>query len=254
MRIITLGCDGSITGERRTTCYRVDDDILIDCGTGAVELTLEQAVRIGHVFLTHAHLDHCGLLPMLADAAGSFRNTPLIVHALPQTISALQQHMFNNVLWPDYTTQPTVEHPFLRFVPIAPGETVMLGARRITALPTRHAVPCVAWCVDSGDASWVYSADTTLCEAFWQALNGITNLRYLLVECTFRNDNAAQAARSGHHTPALLAEGLRLLQRPVALYIVHMEAGYEDATLRELMQCAGGYAPQRLRRGHMFEL
>lgn len=254
MRVTTLGCDASITGERRTTCYRVDDDILIDCGTGAAELTLDQAIRIDHAFLTHSHLDHCGFLPMLADAAGSFRDTPLVVHALPDTIAALQQHLFNNVLWPDYTALPTPEHPYLRLVPIAVGKTVTLGTRRITALPARHAVPCTAYCVDSGAASWVYSADTTLCEDFWQALNGIENLRHLLVECTFRNDNAAGAARSGHHTAQLLAQGLRLLQRPVNLHIVHMEAGYEDITLREVMQSAGEFGPQVLRRGQVFEL
>lgn len=149
MHITTLGCDASISGGRRTTCYRVDDDILIDCGTGAAELTLEQAIAIDHVFLTHSHLDHCGLLPMLADTAGSFRDTPLLVHALPATLTALQQHLFNNVLWPDYTAQPTPTRPYLRLVPLAVGETVLLGTRRITALPTRHVCPVrhIAWTV-----------------------------------------------------------------------------------------------------------
>jgi ribonuclease BN (tRNA processing enzyme) len=254
MRITTLGCNGSITGERRTTCYMVDGDILIDCGTGAGELSLAQSIAIDHVFLTHSHLDHSGLLPMLADAAGGFRKTPLTVHALAETIAALKQHMFNGVLWPDYTVQPSPEHPFLRFVPIRTGETATLGSRRITALPARHSVPCVAYQVDSGSASWVYSADTTFCAEFWQALNGIGNLKYLLVECTFRNDNAAGAVRSGHHTANLLAQGLHLLQRPVDLFIAHMEAGFEDITMREVMQAAGEYRPQVLERGRVFEL
>jgi ribonuclease BN (tRNA processing enzyme) len=254
MRITTLGCNASITGARRTTCYRVDDDILIDCGTGAADLTLEQAIAIDNVFLTHSHLDHCGLLSMLADAAGSFRSKPVAVHALPETLAALKQHMFNGVLWPDYTVLPTPEHPFLRFHPIGMGETSELAGRRITALPARHSVPCAAWCVDSGKASWVYSADTTLCEDFWHALNRTANLEYLLVECTFRNDNAAGAARSGHHTAQMLAQGLAMLKQPVELYIVHMEAGYEDITLREVMEAAMEYRPQVLQRGQVFEL
>lgn len=254
MRITTLGCNASITGERRTTCYRVDDDILIDCGTGAAELTLEQAIAIDTVFLTHSHLDHCGLLPMLADAAGSFRTAPLKVYALPETIAALKQHLFNGVLWPDYTAQPSPGHPYLRFQPLALGQTVTLGGRHITALPAHHAIPCAAYRVDNGTASWVYSADTTHCAAFWQALNGIGNLRYLLLECTFRNDNASGAARSGHTTAALLAQGLRLLQKPAALFIVHLEAGYEDTTWREVQQAASGFAPTLLQRGHVFEL
>src|SRR5512146_4175 len=142
MRITTLGCNASITGELRTTCYQVDDDILIDAGSGAGELSLAQSVAIDTVFLTHSHLDHCGLLPMLADAAGNFRDTPLTVYALPETIAILKEHMLNNKLWPDYTAQPTPERPYIRFRPILTGETVELCNRRITALPARHAVPC----------------------------------------------------------------------------------------------------------------
>ncbi|MBU1215527.1 MAG: 3',5'-cyclic-nucleotide phosphodiesterase [Gammaproteobacteria bacterium] len=254
MRITTLGCSASITGELRTTCYKVDEDILIDAGTGAGELSLAQAIAIDCVFLTHAHLDHCAFVPMLADAAGSFRDAPLNVYALPETIAILKQHMLNGQLWPDYTVQPTPEHPWLRLLPIHPGETVVVKGRRITALPARHSVPCVAYQVDSGAASWVYSADTTLCEDFWLALNHIDTLRYLLVENTFRNEDSAGAQRSGHHTAQLLALGLHLLQRPVELFIVHTEAGYEDVTRDEVLQAAGAFQPQMLQRGHVFEL
>ncbi len=254
MRITTLGCNASITGNLRTTCYQVDDDILIDAGSGAGDLSLMQAIAIDTVFLTHSHLDHCAFLPMLADAAGSFRDAPLAVYALPETIAILKEHMFSSRLWPDYTVQPSPDRPYIRFYPIGLGETVDLGGRRVTALPARHSVPCVGYQVDSGAASWVYSADTTFCEDFWQAMNRIDNLKYLLIETTFRNDNAAGAQRSGHITANLLARGLRLLQRPVQLFIVHMEAGYEEVTEHEIQQAAGEFKPQILQRGHVFEL
>ena len=254
MRITTLGCNASITGALRTTCYKVDDDILIDAGTGAGDLSLAQSIAIDTVFLTHSHLDHCAFLPMLADAAGSFRDAPLNVYALPETISSLKQHLFNGQLWPDYTVQPVPEHPYICFHPIQLGATIELNGRRITALPARHSVPCSGYQVDSGNASWVYSADTTYCEDFWLALNRIDNLKYLLIENTFRNDNTAGAQRSGHTTANLLAQGLRLLQRPVELFIVHMEAGYEETTMREVMQEAASYRPRMLQRGQVFEL
>ena len=253
MRITTLGCNGSITGELRTTCYRVDDDILIDAGSGAGDLSLAQSVAIDTVFLTHSHLDHCAFLPMLADAAGSFRGAPLTVYALPETIAILKQHMFNNLLWPDYTILPSAQRPYISFHPIRLDETVDMAGRKITALPTRHSVPAVGYSVNNGQASWVYSADTTFCEDFWNALNRIDNLKYLLIENTFRNDNAAGAARSGHNTANLLVKGLRLLERPVELFIVHMEAGYEETTMREVLQAAGGFNPKVLQRGHVFE-
>jgi len=254
MRVTTLGCNGSISGELRTTCYLVDDDILIDAGSGAGDLSLAQTIAINTVFLTHSHLDHSGFLPLLADAAGNFRTTPLTVYALPETIAILREHIFNNQLWPDYTALPTAERPYLRFRPLRQGETVELDGRRVTALPARHAVPCIGYRVDSGEASLVYSADTTFCEDFWQALNRIDNLKYLLIENTFLNANTTGAQRSGHNTANLLAQGLHLLERPVELFIVHMEAGHEQDTMREVLQAAGEYKPQLLQRGRLFEL
>ena len=253
MRVTILGCNGCITGNLRTTCYRVDDDILIDAGTGAGDLSLQQAIAINTIFLTHAHLDHCGLLPMLADAAGNFRDTPLTVYALPEAISAIKRNLLNGEIWPDYTALPTPERPYIRFKPIAPDETVALNGRKFTALPARHAVPCVGYRLDSGIASLVYSGDTTFCEGFWQALNRITNLKYLLIENTFLNANAAGAARSGHMTANLLAQGLRLLQRPVELFIVHMEAGREEDSMREILCAAKEFKPIQLQRGRVFE-
>ena len=254
MHITVLGCNGSISGSLRTTCYQVGNNILIDAGTGAGDLTLQQATAINTVFLTHSHLDHCAMLPMLADAASNFRNTPLMVYALPETIAALKEHMFNGRLWPDYTRLPAPERPYIFFKPITLGESVALQNFRITALPAKHSIPAVAYQVDSGTASWVYSGDTTFCEDFWQALNRIINLKYVLVENTCLNSNAVNAMRAGHMTAELLAQGLNLLNRPVELFIVHMDAGREDETLREVWQAAGKFNPQALQRGREFKL
>ena len=67
MRIRVLGCSGGIGSGSRTTALLIDDDVLIDAGTGIGDLELEDIDPIRHVFLTHAHLDHIAGLPMLAD-------------------------------------------------------------------------------------------------------------------------------------------------------------------------------------------
>jgi ribonuclease BN (tRNA processing enzyme) len=253
MRIEVLGCSGGIGGDARTMCLLLDGNTLIDAGSGAGELSLAQVVAARTVFLTHAHLDHCCMLPMLADAATHFRDAPLEVYALPETIAAIRRNLLNGEIWPDYAALPTPEHPYIRFTPIRTGETVSANGARITALPARHAVPCVGYCVDSGASSLVYSGDTTLCEEFWQALYRIENLEYLLIETTFLNANTSSALRSGHMTAELLAKGMRLLRRPVQLFIAHMETGREQETLREVMQAVGEFDPQMLHRGKIFE-
>ena len=253
MKLAVLGCYGGIGGARRTTALLLDDDILIDAGSGVGDLSLEQMAGVDHIFLTHSHLDHCGFIPLLADAAAFLRDRPLLVYALPQTIAALKQNLLNGVLWPDYSVLPTPAHPYIRFVPAQIGETVLLGDRRITALPARHAVPAVGYCLDSGTASFVYSGDTTDCEPFWSALNRIANLRYLMIETTFLNRNAGGAARSGHMTATLLAQGLARLQRQVQLLITHMEPGREEETMAEVVAACGGFQPMRLEQGREFE-
>jgi ribonuclease BN (tRNA processing enzyme) len=254
LKLAVLGCYAGIGGARRTTALLLDEDVLIDAGSGVGELSLEQMAKVDHVFLTHSHLDHCGFMPLLADAAAFLRKKPLLVHALPQTIVALKENLLNGTLWPDYSALPTIDNPYIRFVPVVPGETTLLGKKLITPLPACHAVPAVGYRLDSGAGSFVYSGDTTDCEAFWTALNAIENLRYLMIETTFLNANASAAARSGHMTAALLAHGLARLQRPVTLLITHMEPGKEDLTMAEVVAACAKYQPMRLKQGQRFEL
>lgn len=254
MKLRILGCAGGIGGARRTTSLLLDDDVVIDAGSGVGDLSLAQMVQIDHVFLTHSHLDHTGFLPLLADAAAFLRQRPLEVHALAETIQALRENMLNGELWPDYSVKPSIDNPYIRFHPLAAGQTLLLGGRRITALPARHSVPAVAYQLDGGTASFVYSGDTTLCAAFWEALNGVENLKYLMIEVTFLNANKNGAAESGHMTAELLARGLAGLRRPVRLLITHMEPGREDETMAEVQAAAGEFNPVRVVRGQVFEV
>ncbi|MEO7559962.1 MAG: 3',5'-cyclic-nucleotide phosphodiesterase [Nitrosospira sp.] len=253
MRVTILGCTGGVAADLRSTCLMLDDDILVDVGTGAGDLTVSQMLRVDTVFLTHSHLDHVALLPMLADVVGPRRDTPLTVYALPETIAILKQDMFNFRLWPDYTALPSTKKPYVVFQSIAVGQMVELSGRKITPLPVRHAVPGVAYQLDSGRASFVFSGDTTYHEPFWNALKAISNLRYLMIEATFLNYNTAGAEASGHMRPELLAQGLKHLNKPVRLLITHMEPGNEDATMTEIQAAAGEFKPERLKRGQVFE-
>ena len=51
----------------KTTSILLDDSVLIDCGTGLGDLSLEEMSKLEHIFITHSHLDHIALA---ADAFG----------------------------------------------------------------------------------------------------------------------------------------------------------------------------------------
>ena len=121
MRIRVLGCSGGIGAGARTSAMLVDDDVLIDAGTGIGDLELSDLDSIRHVFLTHAHLDHIAGLPMLADRIfEEDLELPLTVYGREETLRAVQDHLFNDVIWPDFSKLPSPESPSQRWPPPSP--------------------------------------------------------------------------------------------------------------------------------------
>ena len=138
MQIRVLGCSGSIGGECRTTSFLLDHDVLIDAGTGVGDLSLDELNAIDHILISHSHLDHVLAIGLLADSVIRNRQAAreaIQVHALPATIEALRAHIFNGVIWPDFTRLPSAEAPLLKLVPFEIGQVITLGERRIEVLP-----------------------------------------------------------------------------------------------------------------------
>jgi len=253
MRLKVIGCSGGIGGSLRTTSLLLDHDVLIDAGTGVGDLDLEALARIDHVFVTHSHLDHVTSIPFLADTVGGMRSEPLTVHALPETIADLKQHLFNWKLWPDFTQIPSPERPLLRFSPVTVGSSVAIAGRTITPVPAKHVVPAVGYALDSGVASLVFTGDTCGGDLFWHAVNQIGNLRYLIIETSFSDAERELAIQARHLCPSLLAEQLTLLKRPAEIFITHLKPGEGDKIMREIEMDAKPWKPQMLQHQQVFD-
>lgn len=254
MRIRILGCSGGIGAGRRTTALLVDDDILIDAGTGVGELALDELKRIDHVFLTHSHLDHHAALPMLLDTVGAGRNAPVTLHAQPATLAALQAHILNNVIWPDFTRIPTPDKPFLDVAPLAPGTEVALGRRRIRSVPVTHAVPAVGYLVRGPGGSIAFSGDMTVNDDFWAALNACADLKHVIVETSFLDADAGLARISAHLCPSMLAGELAKLKPGPQVHITHLQPGEEDSIMAEIARHLPNGTPRRLMHGDVIEI
>ena len=98
MRVRVLGCSGAIAKDSRTTSFLIDEDLLVDAGTGVGDLSLEEMRGIRSVLITHSHLDHVAALPLMVDSIAALLNEPIHVYALPGTIAALKAHIFNIVI------------------------------------------------------------------------------------------------------------------------------------------------------------
>jgi ribonuclease BN (tRNA processing enzyme) len=242
MQIRVLGCSGGIGDGRHTTSFLVDEDVLIDAGSGLTQLSRAALARIDHLFITHAHLDHVLALPPMLDSVAAERDRALVVHALPEVVEVLAGNLFNWRLWPDFTRIPTPEAPFMRYAPMALGETVQLGQRRITAIPAHHTVPAVGYLIRGQRGSLLFSGDTDSHDALWAIANETPDLRHLIVEASFPNDLAHIAQASRHYCPRTLTPDLARYRGQAQVWITHLKPGGEAQIMQEIRQAA----PSRL--------
>lgn len=266
MNIRVLGCSGSIAARCHTTAFLLDDDVLIDAGTGVGDLRLDELACIDHIFVSHSHLDHILSIPLLADSVINLRKTrdglrPIRIHALPETLDALRKHIFNGVIWPDFTRLPTPEQPLLTLHPIEIGQVIPLpgrgGAmRRIEVLPAAHTVPACGFAVRDEAGSkgwWVFTGDTGPNPALWQTLQG-RPIAHLVIETAFGDDERHLADISGHLAPATLAAELERLDGSVSVHITHTKPGEMPAVLAQIRALDSRHRIEPLREGQLFVL
>jgi len=254
MRLRVLGCSGSIGGQQnRTTSFLVDQDILIDAGTGVGDLSLAELTLIDHIFVTHSHLDHVNSIPFFLDSVGALRPKAVTVYATGPTIAILKRNLFNWEIWPDFTMIPTPEQPCLRYQEIEVGRVIALNGRRITVLPAIHTVPAVGYQLDSGRGSLVFTGDTGQNDALWSVVNRIENLKYLIIETSFSDKDRQLAELSKHLCPSTVAEELAKLKRPAEVYITHLKPSEIELTMQEIEELSGNLRPRLLQNNHVFE-
>ena len=253
MKLRVLGCSGGIGGALHTTSFLVDRDMLIDAGTGVGELPLAELAAIDHIFITHSHMDHICNLPLLLDSVAAMRDQPVNVYATRATLEILKRHIFNWEVWPDFSEIYRRLETVMRYREIAIGETIRLQGRRITALPAVHTVPAVGYHLDSGEGSLVFSGDTYVNDALWEAVNRVDNLRYLIVETAFSNREKELAVLSQHLCPSLLAEELKKLQKEAEIYITHLKPDEVALIMEEIGNSAGPHDPKMLVNNQVLE-
>ena len=239
MRIRVLGCSGGIGAGARTSAMLVDDDVLIDAGTGIGDLELSDLDSIRHVFLTHAHLDHIAGLPMLADRIfEEDLELPLTVYGREETLRAVQDHLFNDVIWPDFSKLPSPESPMLRYEVCGPGDTIRVGHRDFHAVDVMHSVPSLGFTVRNSGGAFAVSGDTRTNETLWPVLNACDDLRVLVIEVSFPDEMANLAIEAGHYTPRTLTADLARLKHDPEIWLTGMKPGEEQRIFAQVQRAA----------------
>lgn len=255
MKIRILGCGGGIGSGEHTTCFQVDDHVLLDAGTGLSELTKVEMSKIRHIFVSHSHIDHVLGIPLIADSVFRDAKEPMVIHGLEETIQALRTHIFNWEIWPDFTELPDAASAMLRYEPMNPGDVVEAGGLQVEMMAVNHVVPGVGYRVmDHNNKSFAFSGDTSTNDTFWAALNRHDDLDALIVESAFPDKEAELCKKALHYCPSMLAEDLKKLKHKPTIYITHFKPGDEALTFKQCQQQIKGFDLKALHGVDVIEL
>ena len=253
MQIEVLGWAGGIGANLRTTSFLIDEDLLIDAGTGLGDLPLNRMTGIRHIFLTHSHMDHVVGLPLLADTMFGVHDEPIVVYAQEQTIEALKAHIFNWVIWPDFAELPSRENPSIRFEIMNPGDKVTIRSREIEMIQVNHTVPGVGYCMSTQLICAAFSGDTTTNDTLWDALNSYENIDLLFVESAFANSDIEISKISKHYCPQLLGEDILKMKHRPEVWLTHFKPGEEELIYRQCVDAMPDFNIHQLKGGEVFK-
>ena len=237
MKLRVLGCSGGSVKDRFLSCYLLNDHIALDAGGLTGPLTLEEQLRVGHVIVTHTHLDHnCGL-PFFVENIYARVEEPVFVYGTKAVVDSLKRHMFNDELWPDFTKLPSKDAPTLRFQEIEIEKPFTVGKLTFTPVDVAHLIPTAGFLVEDDESAIVYTSDTGPTDRVLEIASSQDNLKAVITEVSFSHDAGALARASGHMTPDLLVAELKKLTKQVRVLIAHTKPGHLpqiDAELKKL--------------------
>ena len=255
MNIRILGCSGGIGLGHRTTSLLLDDSVLIDCGTGLGDLSLDEMSKLQHVFITHSHLDHIALLPMLLDTAYEHLvDRPLTLHCKQETYDVLAKNIFNWDVWPNFFELPNAETPVIIYESMQPGDCIEFGDKIVKMVEVNHVVPAAAYIINNGTGSIAFTGDTFINDTFWNALNEEPRMDMLIVECGFTNEEENIGRDAKHYFPNALAEDLKKLKHRPDLYITHLQPGREKLIIDQLASSISEFNIHQLSSGQIISI
>jgi cAMP phosphodiesterase len=222
--------------EHYLTSFIINDELAVDAGALPLSLTRDKQLKISNIIITHAHLDHFAGLPLMIDNIFTELDHTIRVYASEQTVESLRSHIFNNTIWPDFSSFKNSHGVNLSFETIELRTHFKIGGLRIIAIPVNHTVPSVGLIIEGEDSSILVSSDTGDTEEIWAAAREVKNLRAAFVECSYPNRLSNLGVSYGHLCPEHLVKQVRKIGRELPVYAYHIKPAHMYEVLEELQQ------------------
>jgi ribonuclease BN (tRNA processing enzyme) len=239
--IKVLGAYGGKFAHKHTTAFRVSKKVIIDAGNVIGGLG-NDASKVRHIFLTHAHLDHIIDIPFLVDSLFSELQEGITIHALPHTIESLKSHLMNDELWPDFTkiNIPSNGKPAIEYHEIEYEKPYVVDGYTITPVKANHIIPTCGYRIEYDGGALMLSGDTYTNDDLIERINDDKKICTLLLEVSFPSRLHAIAKESKHLTPELVAQMLEKLTRDdVKICFYHMKPSFREEIETELETLLG---------------
>lgn len=243
MRVRVLGAYGGSSPWHRQTSFLLDGTVSLDAGALTQSLTLEEQSRVRSIIVTHSHLDHVASLPFLVENVFGRAPGAIEVVATREVASLLQDHLFNDAIWPDFTRIPNHLLPAVTFRVVEAGVPFRVDGLHALAVPVSHVVPTYGYLVWNEHACIVFSSDTGPTEALWAEARRREDLKAIFVECSFPDAMSEIAEVSRHLTPATLKAEMRKFPPGVPVNLYHMK----PPTLPQLRADVAALSDPRIR-------
>jgi cAMP phosphodiesterase len=220
------------------TSFIIDDRLAVDAGSLGFALAPGEVGAVRHIIVTHAHSDHTASLPIYVAESFTQLNSPIVIYAIGEVVSALREFVFNDHVWPNFERIQLSDGsgPALEFCELQPGATVNIAGLEVTPIPVNHIIPTVGLLVQNEAAAVLFTSDTYTTDGIWKVASEAENLKAVFVDVSFPDALGELAASSKHLTPRLLAMELKKLKRDVDVYAVHIKPTNRDAVIRELAE------------------
>lgn len=253
MRIQVLGGHGGKAQGFSTTSFLINNELLLDAGSVASALSVEQQSKIDHILISHSHLDHIKDLAFLCDNCFGLRPTPFKVYTHATVKKILKEHLFNETIWPDFTILPNAKNPIMEIIPIVPEEVFQIKNYKITPVKVQHPNDAMGFIIEEGGTSVLFTVDTAATDRIWQMAKEIKNLKAIFTEVSFPNSLEAVALASDHHTPKSIHAEMQKMPAGIPIVLTHLKPNYRSVIMKELSELNEKRLRVLERDGEIFE-
>lgn len=238
MQVKIIGAHGGVTKNYNATSYLIDESLLIDAGSVASGLDIHAQLKIDHILLSHAHLDHTKDLAFICDNCFGLRDKPFEVYCHESVNTAVKKHLFNDIIWPDFSSLPSQDNPTIRFNNIIAEKKIVLGEYTVQPVHVNHPVlengQAMGFIVEKGDKAILFTQDTMATDRIWELGKNYKNLKAIFTEVSFPNKLQNIADISFHHSPASIKKELAKMPEKVPVYLGHLKPNYQEELIQEI--------------------